>query len=147
MSANTIAERENELVQQAVALRAERRFNCAQAVAYALAEEVGTDPEAMYTLSEGFGAGMGATTETCGAISGAIFALSKLSSAGTAASGTTKAATYRLVRELVNGFQEMNGTTICRELKGVGSPDGMRRSCEGCIEDAVRLAVRIIAEA
>lgn len=147
MSANIISERTDDLVQQAVALRAERKFNCAQAVAYALAEEVGADPEAMYVLSEGFGAGMGTTSETCGAISGAIFALGQLNSAGTAASGTTKASTYRLVRELVNGFQEMNGTTICRELKGVGSPDGMRRSCEGCIEDAVRLATRIIAEA
>lgn len=147
MSANTIVERENGLVQQALALHAERKFNCAQAVAYVLAEEVGADPETMYVLAEGFGAGMGATTETCGAISGAIFALGQLNSAGTEASGTTKAATYQLVRKLVNGFRELNGTTICRELKGVGSPDGVRRSCEGCIEDAVRLAVHIIASA
>ena len=63
MSANTISERTDDLVQQAVALRAERKFNCAQAVAYALAEEVGADPEAMYVLSEGFGAGMGSTSQ------------------------------------------------------------------------------------
>ena len=69
MSANTISERTDDLVQHAVALRAERKSNCAQAVAYALAEEVGADPEAMYVLSEGFGAGMGTTSETCGAIS------------------------------------------------------------------------------
>lgn len=145
MPATDILARKEELAAKAVALRAERKFNCAQAVACALADEVGADFETCYRLSEGFGGGMGTHTETCGAISGAVIALSQLNSGGTEVSGTTKTATYQLVRTVVEGFQEMNGTTICRELKGVDNPEGMRRSCPGCIEDAVNLAVEVIA--
>lgn len=49
-----------------------RGFNCAQAVACTLAPAVGLDPQTAFTLTEGFGAGMGGMTETCGAISGAV---------------------------------------------------------------------------
>ena len=49
-----------------------RGFNCAQAVACTLAPAVGLDPQIAFTLTEGFGAGMGGMTETCGAISGAV---------------------------------------------------------------------------
>ena len=42
-----------------------RGFNCAQAVACTLAPAVGLDPQVAFTLTEGFGAGMGGMTETC----------------------------------------------------------------------------------
>ena len=45
-----------------------RGFNCAQAVACTLAPAVGLDPQVAFTLTEGFGAGMGGMTETCGEI-------------------------------------------------------------------------------
>ena len=86
--------RSDELAARAVALRAERGYNCAQAVACALAPEIGADTEACYVLSEGFGGGMGGHTETCGAISGGVMALGQVSSGGTALSGTTKKRTY-----------------------------------------------------
>lgn len=145
MTTSDIQSRSDDLARTAVALRAERGLNCAQAVACALAPEVGADFEACYLLSEGFGAGMGGHQETCGAISGAVMALSHLNSSGTETSGTTKVATYRLVHELVQRFGEMNGTTRCAELKGIGCDHGPLRSCPGCIEDAVRIAVDIIA--
>lgn len=144
MSDMNLTERAPELAAQAVALRAEKGYNCAQAVACALAAEVGADPDATYRLSEGFGSGMGGMTETCGAVTGAVMVLSQLKSAGTEQPGTTKGATYKLVRELVEGFREKNGSTVCRELKGVGCEHGMLRSCPGCIEDAVELTCRII---
>ena len=76
----------DELAARAVALRAELGYNCAQAVACALAPEIGADAEACYVLSEGFGGGMGGHTETCGAISGGVMALGQVSSGGTALS-------------------------------------------------------------
>ena len=112
--------RSDELATRAVALRAERGYNCAQAVACALAPEIGADTEACYVLSEGFGGGMGGHTETCGAISGGVMALGQVSSGGTALSGTTKKRTYELTRELVERFGAKNGSTICCELKGAG---------------------------
>ncbi len=45
-----------------------RGFNCAQAVACTLAPAVGLDPQVAFTLTEGFGAGMGGMTETCGPV-------------------------------------------------------------------------------
>ena len=48
------------------------KFNCAQAVACAFAEEVGVDEKVLFTAAEGFGLGMGGTEGTCGALSGAI---------------------------------------------------------------------------
>lgn len=137
--------RSDELAARAVALRAELGYNCAQAVACALAPEIGADAEACYVLSEGFGGGMGGHTETCGAISGGVMALSQVSSGGTALSGTTKKRTYELTRELVGRFGAKNGSTICCELKGTGCEHGPLRSCPGCIEDAVKITAEIIA--
>lgn len=135
----------DELAARAVALRAELGYNCAQAVACALAPEIGADAEACYVLSEGFGGGMGGHTETCGAISGGVMALGQVSSGGTALSGTTKKRTYELTRELVDRFGAKNGSTICCELKGAGCEHGPLRSCPGCIEDAVKITTEIIA--
>ena len=59
-------------------------------------------------------------------------------------SGTTKGKTYLLVRDLLERFRAQNGSTVCRELKGIGTDAGMLRTCEGCIEDAVGLACAII---
>ncbi|OUP08672.1 C-GCAxxG-C-C family protein [Collinsella sp. An2] len=133
-----------QLVDQALALRSEYGYNCAQAIACVLAPLVGADADAAYRLSEGFGSGMGGMTETCGAISAAVMILSQLTSAGTEQPGTTKGSTYKLVRQLIDRFVEQNGTTICRELKGVGREGGAIRSCPGCIEDAIRFSCDII---
>ena len=47
-------------------------YNCAQAVAMPFCEEMGLDPNLVKRLTEGFGAGMGGRTQTCGALSGAV---------------------------------------------------------------------------
>lgn len=122
-----------------------RGFNCAQAVACTLAPAVGLDPQVAFTLTEGFGAGMGGMTETCGALSGAVAILGLLNSEGMA-NPTTKRHSYKLSREAAARFKDKNTTTICRELKGVGSDAGPIRSCPGCIDDAVEIAIQIIGE-
>ena len=120
-------------------------FNCAQAVACALAPAVGMDADTAFRMTEGFGAGMGGMTETCGAISGAIVVLGMANSHGME-DPTSKGGTYKLSKDLVARFSAKNGTTVCRELKGIGSDAGPRRSCPGCIDDAVDLAVDILSE-
>lgn len=133
------------LAAEAVALRAERKYNCAQAVACAFAPYVDVDPDLLFRATEGFGSGMGSTTETCGAISGAVVILSLANSAGSA-TPVTKGATYSLVRALLSRFHEQNTTTICRELKGIDSGQ-LLRTCPGCIEDAVRMTADILRRA
>lgn len=121
-----------------------RGFNCAQAVVCALAPALGMDERSAFTLAEGFGAGMGGMTETCGAISGAIMAMGHVESTGFDAP-TSKGRTYKLSRELCARFEEKNGSTVCRTLKGAGTDAGPLRSCAGCIEDAVDLACDLLA--
>ena len=139
-----------------------RGFNCAQAVACTLAPAVGLDPQTAFTLTEGFGAGMGGMTETCGAISGAVAILSLVNSEGMEKPTTkgrsyqlsreaakrfkTKGQTYKLSREIAKRFGEKNTTTVCGTLKGVGSDNGPLRSCPGCIDDAVEIACDMLKQ-
>ena len=72
-------------------------------------------------------------------------ALSQVESTGRDQIGS-KAKTYKLSRELSGRFTSANGSTVCRELKGVGSDAGALRSCPGCIDDAIDLAIDILVE-
>ena len=120
-------------------------YNCAQSVVCAMAPAIDLDADGAFVLAEGFGAGMGGMTETCGAVSGAVMALSQVESTGRDQIGS-KAKTYRLSRELSARFASANGSTVCRELKGIGTEAGALRSCPGCIDDAIDLAVDILVE-
>lgn len=122
-----------------------RGFNCAQAVACTLAPAVGLDPQIAFTLTEGFGAGMGGMTETCGAISGAVAIMGFVMSDGME-NPKTKGRTYKLSREIAKRFGEKNTTTICGTLKGIGSDQGPLRSCPGCIDDAVEIACDVLKQ-
>ena len=120
----------------------ESGYNCAQSVACACCDLVGLAEDEAFRLAEGFGGGMGAFTETCGAISGGVALIGYAMSAGPEAP-RSKAATYRVARQLVNGFRDMNGSTLCKELKGqTGGP--VLRSCPGCVEDATRLTLALL---
>ena len=118
-------------------------FNCAQAVACTLAPAIGLDPELAFTLTEGFGAGMGGMTETCGAISGAVAVMGWVVSEGMD-NPKTKGRTYQLSREVAKRFHEKNSTTVCGTLKGIGSDAGPLRSCPGCIDDAIEIACGLL---
>lgn len=120
-------------------------YNCAQSVICAMAPAIDLDADGAFVLAEGFGAGMGGMTETCGAVSGAVMALSQVESTGRDQIGS-KAKTYKLSRELSARFASTNGSTVCRELKGIGTEAGALRSCPGCIDDAIDLAVNILVE-
>lgn len=114
-------------------------YNCAQAVVGAYSDLVDAEEKTLFQISEGFGAGMGALQETCGAVTGMYMLAGMKNSAGDTAAKQTKAQTYQMVRDLTGRFQEKNQSVVCRELKGVGTGTVLR-SCEGCIEDAVRMA-------
>lgn len=122
-----------------------RGFNCAQAVACTLAPAVGLDPQTAFILTEGFGAGMGGMTETCGAISGAVAIMGAVMSDGMD-NPKTKGQTYKLSREIAKRFKTKNTTTVCGTLKGIGSDNGPLRSCPGCIDDAIEIACDVLKQ-
>lgn len=120
-----------------------RGFNCAQAVACAYCDEVGMDENIIFKMAEGFGAGMGGLQCTCGALSGAIMLAGLKQSSGDVNNPTTKASTYKLSKEMVEEFREKNTSVVCRDLKGLDTKVVLR-SCDGCIEDAARIAYNVL---
>jgi len=102
------------------------------------ADVLSIDEETLFQISEGFGAGMGGMMETCGAVTAMFMALGLKNSSGDLQACDTKPQTMRLVRELAAKFKDKNGSIVCRELKGVDTGKVLR-SCDGCIEDGIRI--------
>lgn len=117
-------------------------YNCAQAVACTYCDLVGVDESTMFKMIEGFGAGMGGMESTCGAVSGAI-ALAGMKNSKGCEDKSTKGKTYKLSKEITKEFTEINQSTVCKVLKGVETKK-MLRTCDGCIEDAARIAEKIL---
>ena len=115
-----------------------RGYNCAQIVLCSYAEELGIDEETRFRISEGFGAGMGGMMQTCGAVTAMFMALGLANSSGDLQACDTKPQTMKKVRELAAEFEKKNGSIVCRELKGIDTGKVLR-SCDGCIEDGIRI--------
>ena len=115
-----------------------RGYNCAQIVLCSYAEELGIDEETLFRNSEGFGAGMGGMMQTCGAVTAMFMALGLANSSGDLQACDTKTQTLKKVRELAAEFEKKNGSIVCRELKGIDTGKVLR-SCDGCIEDGIRI--------
>ena len=126
----------------AIALH-DKKFNCCQAVACAFAEEVGSDEATLFKIGEGFGWGMGCMEGTCGALSGAIMLAGLKNSDGNIEDPATKAATYKLSKELLQRFVEKTGSSVCKELKGVETGKVLC-SCPDCIRIGVEVAQEVL---
>ena len=100
-------------------------LNCAQAVLCTYADLAGIDEETAIRLAAPFGAGMGNMEGTCGAITGAGLVLGLVS----------KGPATKQMRQIMNKFQERNGATQCKLLKGVGTGKVLRE-CSDCVADA-----------
>lgn len=109
--------------------------NCAQSVALAYADLIDIEPAVLFRITEGYGLGGGNMQGTCGAISGALALVGLLNSSGDLDNPTTKAQTYGLNREILESFQNRNGSILCHELKGIKTGKVLR-SCPDCIQDA-----------
>jgi C_GCAxxG_C_C family probable redox protein len=113
-------------------------YNCAQAVSCVFAEELGMKERDIFRMTEAMGFGMG-TMGTCGAVSAMAVVAGLSESDGNTEAPGSKRKSYAVMKEMTEKFKEMNGSVICRELKGIDTGEALR-SCNGCIEDAVRIA-------
>lgn len=129
-----------------------QRFNCSQAVftAFRQAEQM-TEGMAL-KLSTVFGAGVGCTGEgLCGAVSGALMAISMKHGRGDVQSVDAKVRTYEMARQFMSDFEARQGSCLCKGLLGIGigTPEGMARAVElklfetKCVE-VVRTAAEIL---
>ncbi len=93
-------------------------FNCSQSVFGAFCEDLGLDRELGFKLACGFGSGMGCTGETCGAVTGAVMAISLKYGQSKPGQTEDKFKTYGLVSEFAKRFREVYGSLGCTDLIG-----------------------------
>ena len=98
-------------------------LNCAECVFQSCLDMQNLNlPKEVIALASGFGGGMGQTRNTCGAITGAILALSALKGRNPFEKETPKERIQQLqevyipFKEMVQEIEQQYGTLICREL-------------------------------
>lgn len=113
-------------------------YNCAQAVLCTYCDLFDIDENTAFKISESFGLGMGGAQSTCGALSGLLMLLGLKNSVGIKEAGKSKPFTYKNAKEFSKKFEEIAGSTICKEIKGIESSKVLL-SCEECIREAAKL--------
>ncbi len=101
--------------------------NCAQAILHTYADIAGIDETSAMNIAGAFGGGMGNMEGTCGACVGAGLVL------GLVNKDRIKA--MKQMRQIMTKFQERNGATQCKLLKGIGTRVVLRQ-CPDCVADA-----------
>ena len=104
--------------------------NCTQAVICTYADLAAINEESARNIGNAFGSGMGTMEGTCGALVGAGIVLGLATK--------DKAAARKAMRQIMTQFQQSNGVTQCKLLKGVGT-GVVLRECTGCVSDASEL--------
>ncbi len=107
--------------------KASGQYNCAQAVASTYADVMGVTEDAALCITAAFGTGMGNMEGTCGALVGAGVVAGMLTK--------DKMEARRQMKRMMQQFQQRNGATQCKLLKGVGTGKCLR-DCNDCVADA-----------
>ena len=110
--------------------------NCAQAVVLSYADKLPLEEETLKKLAAGYGGGMGCMEGTCGALVGAVMVAGML---------TDGQGTGLYAREILLGFRERCGATICKDLKGVETGKVLC-PCTECVRNAVLAAGAALGE-
>ena len=126
--------------------------NCAQAILHTYADIAGISEDEAMNIAGAFGGGMGNMEGTCGALVGAGLVLGLVNKDKAAiereegkacfdspereqARLKAKVKSMKQMRQIMNKFQERNGATQCKLLKGVGTKVVLRE-CPLCVSDA-----------
>ncbi len=123
-------------VSKAVELKKSGAYNCAQSVACAFRTEAGVDHETMAAMTSAYGLGMGNMHGTCGALIGAGAVI------GLVERDRNRARIA--IKDVMEKFEQRNGATICRDLKGIESGK-MLRSCNDCVADAAEFTQQYLS--
>ncbi|KXL54180.1 putative redox-active protein [Anaerotignum neopropionicum] len=117
-------------------------LNCTECIMCTFLDIYNKDmPRECMALATGFGSGMGETKNTCGAITGAVMALSSvIGRKDPFAKETVRErilelkGVYSLVGEMVEEIEDHYGTLICKELSSpLGEFEGKARK-KNCME-------------
>ena len=134
----------------------DQAYNCAQAVLATFAPDLGLDRETALKIASGFGAGMGRSGRTCGAVSGALMVIGLKFGYTDNTDYETKDRCYEIARQFITRFTDLHGTVECSQLLGcdVSTAEGMETAqeqdlfatlCPKLVQDAVRIVERLLA--
>ena len=125
------------------------KYNCAQSVLTAFAEDYGLDKDKALSVAAGFGGGIGRLQETCGAVTGAVMVLGLASGFKEGDSRDKINGIYDKARSFIDDFKREKGTVNCRELLNCDllSEEGhkyfvehnLRENCRGYVQFACEL--------
>jgi len=127
-------------------------FFCAESVLLAIAEYKNVTSDLIPRIATGFCSGLARTGDICGAVSGAVLALSMI--LGRNAHEESPEDNYRAVRTFMERFQHRFGTTNCFGLIDckLDTPEGQEKfkneklfnRCRQYTEEATQIALSII---
>ena len=101
--------------------------NCAQSVVCTYCDFVGLDGKTALDIAGAYGTGMGNMEGTCGAlvVAGMIVGLAT----------KDRNLSRARMKDIMEKFQQRNGATQCKLLKGIGTGKPLR-DCPDCVADA-----------
>ena len=111
------------------------RYNCAQAVLCTYCDKIGISEDTACAIGNAFAAGMGNMEGTCGALVGAGIVLGVINK--------DRAKSVKDMRQIMTQFQQRNGATQCKLLKGIETKKVLRE-CPDCVADAAEFLEEII---
>lgn len=132
----------------------DRGNNCAQSVLTAFTKQLNIDDESALKLSSGFGAGMGRTQGTCGALTGAYMVLG-LKYGKPFPDDIANEKLAGMIQKLTHEFESEHGFTNCRDLLKVDltklegqtafTKNKLHTSvCSHCVNSAVALLEEVM---
>lgn len=125
-------------IDKAAARKACGSHNCTQAVCCTYADLTGLSEETMKDMGNCFAAGMGNMEGTCGALVGAGLVYGLVVK--------DKAKAMKGMRQMMTKFEQRNGATQCKVLKGVGTGKVLRE-CPLCVADAAEFLEQLLGDA
>ena len=109
--------------------------NCAQAVVCTYCDLVGLPEQTAEDIGGAYGTGMGNMEGTCGALVGAGMIVGLATK--------DRHLSRSRMKQVMARFQERNGATQCRLLKGAGTGKPLRE-CPDCVADAAEFLEEVL---
>lgn len=130
-------------------------YNCAQSVLVTFLPYLKIDENTALQISSGFGAGMGRTQKTCGALTGAYMVLSLKYGKQHPGDYVSEEKVVELIQNFTNKFETEHGFTNCRDLLKVDlnaqegqlaftKKDLHNNVCTKCVKSAVSLLEEVL---
>lgn len=129
-------------------------YNCAQSVLTPFVRQMNIDVDLALKLASGFGAGMGRTQNTCGALTGAYMVLG-LAYGKQYPDHNANDKVAGFIQVITQRFKKTHGSTDCRDLLKVDlkTEEGQKsftdnklhdKVCARCVEGATKLLEELI---